>query len=46
MTNVITAKIVYKKRPKVPWDYRKYNIDNDNALLKGQLEVISENYGY
>lgn len=34
------------KRPEIPWDYRKYNIDNDNALLKGQIEIISENYGY
>lgn len=34
------------KRPDIPWDYRKYNIDYDNALLKGELEIISENYGY
>ena len=26
------------------WDYRNYNIDYDNCLLKGEIEMIQEGY--
>lgn len=26
------------------WDYRNYNIDSDNCLLKGEIEMIQEGY--
>ena len=32
------------KRPEIPWDYRKYDIEIDNALLKGEVEQIAEGY--
>ena len=32
------------KRPEIPWDYRKYDIEIDNALLKGEIEQIAEGY--
>lgn len=28
------------------WDYRNYNIEYDNALLKGQIEQIADEYLY
>lgn len=28
------------------WDYRNYNIEYDNALLKGKIEQIAEAYSY
>lgn len=28
------------------WDYRNYNIEYDNALLKGKIEQIADGYSY
>ena len=28
------------------WDYRDYNIDCDNALLKGEIVQIANGYSY
>lgn len=30
----------------IEWDYRKYDLDYDNALLKGRIELICDNYEY
>ncbi len=32
------------KRPDVVWDYRKYDMQLDNLLLKGEIEQIAEGY--
>lgn len=32
------------QNPHSPWDYRDYNIDIDNALLKGDIEAIADGY--
>lgn len=32
------------KRPKVVWDYRKYDMMLDNLLLKGEIEEIADGY--
>lgn len=26
------------------WDYRKYNMDGDNCLLKGRIDIIADGY--
>lgn len=28
------------------WDYRNYNLENDNCLLKIEIDMIAENYSY
>ena len=32
------------KRPEVVWDYRQYDIQLDNLLLKGEIERIADGY--
>lgn len=32
------------KRPDVAWDYRGYDIQLDNLILKGEIEEIAEGY--
>lgn len=32
------------KRPAIPWDYRKYDIQLDNDLLKTYMQFIAEGY--
>ena len=32
------------KRPDVVWDYRRYDIQLDNLILKGEIEEIAEGY--
>lgn len=32
------------KRPDVVWDHRKYDMQSDNLLLKGEIEQIAEGY--
>ena len=32
------------KGPEIVWDYRKYGIELDNMLLKGEIEQIAEGY--
>ena len=32
------------KRPDVVWDYRGYDIQLDNLILKGEIEEIAEGY--
>ena len=32
------------KRPEVVWDYRNYDMELDNLLLKGEIEHIAEGY--
>ena len=32
------------KRPDVLWDYRKYDLQADNILLKGEIEEIADGY--
>ena len=32
------------KRPDVLWDYRRYDLKADNALLKGEIEDIADGY--
>ena len=35
--------IYYQNRP-FPWDYRWFDLDNINALFKGEIEMIEEGY--
>lgn len=35
---------VYKKHSFLEWDYRDYNIDSDNALLKDEIYVMECNF--
>ena len=35
--------IYYQNRP-FPWDYRWFDLDNINALLKGEIEIIEDGY--
>ncbi len=32
------------KRPEIVWDYRQYDIQSDNLLLKGEIEQIADGY--
>ena len=32
------------KRPDVAWDYRGYDMQLDNLILKGEIEEIAEGY--
>ena len=32
------------KRPDVAWDYRRYDMQLDNLILKGEIEEIAEGY--
>lgn len=32
------------KRPEIVWDYRKYDMELDNLLLKGEIEEIADGY--
>ena len=32
------------KRPAIAWDYRRYDMELDNLLLKGEIEKIAEGY--
>ena len=33
------------KEPEIVWDYRNYDMELDNQLLKGEIERIAEGYG-
>lgn len=35
---------VYEKHSFREWDYRDYNMDSDNALLKGEIFVMECNF--
>ena len=35
---------IYYQNRTFPWDYRWFNLDNINALFKGEIEMIEEGY--
>ena len=35
---------IYYHNRTFPWDYRWFNLDNINALLKGEIEMIEDGY--
>ncbi len=39
-----TNKEIYYKECRMPWNINSYNIENDNALLKGMIYYIEEGY--
>ena len=39
-----TDEPIYYQNRTFPWDYRWFNLDNINALFKGEIEMIEEGY--
>ena len=39
-----TAEPIYYNDRAMPWDYRWFDLDNINSLLKGEVEMIEEGY--
>ncbi len=39
-----TDEQLYYKERRFPWDFRPYDMELDNALLKGEIELIEEGY--
>ena len=39
-----TKEPIYYNNRMVPWDYRRFDLDNINALLKGEIEMIEDGY--
>jgi len=39
-----TKEPIYYNNLKMPWDYRWFNLDNINALFKGEIEIIEDGY--
>lgn len=39
-----TDEPVYYNESVIPWDYRRFDLDCMNALLKGEIEIIEEGY--
>ena len=39
-----TDQPIYYQNRTFPWDYRWFNLDNINALFKGEIEMIEEGY--
>ena len=35
---------IYYNNRTFPWDYRSFNLDNINALLKGEIEMMEDGY--
>ena len=39
-----TDDLIYYNNRTFPWDYRWFNLDNTNALFKGEIRMIEEGY--
>ena len=39
-----TKEPIYYNNRMVPWDYRWFNLDNINALFKGEIDIIEDGY--
>ena len=39
-----TKEPIYYNNRMIPWDYRWFNLDNINALFKGEIDIIEDGY--
>ena len=39
-----TKEPIYYNNRMMPWDYRRFDLDNINALFKGEIDIIEDGY--